>query len=116
MATDLHTENETIAVDFDGTLYDDSKEHFGTPRMDVINKLIELQKKGTKLVLWTCRGGSKLTEAIEWCKKFNLIFDAINDDLPEIKQRNYDKSAKPMVHLYLDDRAINMKEFLEKYK
>jgi len=108
--------NIMIAVDFDGTLYDDDPKHFGVPRMEVINRLIELQKKGTRLVLWTCRGGSKLTEAVEWCKQYGLIFDAINEDLPEVKIKNYDKSSKLMVHLYLDDKAISIKDFLERTK
>ena len=103
----------TIAVDFDGTLYDDQPSHYGAPRIDVINKLIVLQKKGVKLVLWTCREADKLADAIEWCKHYGLVFDAINEDLDEIKKKGYIKSPKPMVHWYLDDRAISIKDFLE---
>ena len=102
-------EQLSIAVDFDGTLY--NKE--GKPRLELIERLNELQKNGVNLVLWTCRGGIKLIEAIEWCKHYGLIFDAINDDLKQIKDRHYDKSNKVMVHLYLDDRTIGVKDFME---
>ena len=101
---------ESIAVDFDNTLYDDKD---GKPRTEVINRLIELQKTGVKLVLWTCRGAEKLTEAIVWCKQFGLTFDAINEDTKEIKARGYLKSPKVMVEYYLDDRAIGIKDFME---
>jgi len=109
---------KSIAVDFDGTLYEDTcgiwrePGHEFTPRMDVINRLIELQKQGTKLVLWTCRGGIRLQEAVTWCKKYGLVFDKLNEDTDEIKAKGYDKSVKIQVSLYLDDKAINVKEFM----
>ena len=76
--------NKIIAVDFDGTLCHGNWPDIGEPNIRLINKLLKLQRKGYKIILWTCREGEPLHQAIEWCKEFNLVFDAINDNLPEI--------------------------------
>ena len=39
--------------------------------------------EGHKLILWTCRCGEYLEQAIKWCEEQGLIFDAINENLPE---------------------------------
>lgn len=48
--------------------------------------------------------GEALHKAIEWCKEFNLVFDAINDNLPEIKEL-YGK-RKISCDIYNDDRSF----------
>ena len=95
-----------IAVDFDGTLCEHKFPEIGEPFLHVIEKLIERRKNGDKLILHTCRDEHFLIEAINWCKEFGLEFDAINDDLPEIKETFYAKSRKVYADVYLDDRNI----------
>ena len=72
-----------IAVDFDGTLCEEKWPGVGPPKIDLINYLIEEQKKGTKLILWTMREGDYLQEALDWCEGLGWIFDAVNDNLEE---------------------------------
>lgn len=35
------------------------------------------QANGEKLILWTSRNEEQTKEAVEWCKKYGLIFDAV---------------------------------------
>lgn len=99
-----------ICVDFDGTLCEHKYPEIGEPYNKIIEKLIMRQILGDKLILWTCRDGEKLQEAVDWCKKQGLFFDAVNDDLPEIKKSFTFKSKKVYGDIYLDDRNILISE------
>ena len=94
-----------IAVDFDGTLCSDSYPNIGTANTKLIRSLRKKQELGDKLILWTCRAGERLTEAVEWCQKQGLIFDAINDNLPEMVALWGNNSRKISADIYLDDKA-----------
>jgi hypothetical protein len=95
-----------ICVDFDGTLCVHRFPKIGEPFLWVIEKLKTRKQNGDKLILWTCRDGKPLEEAVEWCKQFGLGFDAINDNLPEIKESFINISNKVYGDVYLDDRNI----------
>lgn len=97
--------NVIIAVDFDGTLCHGNWPDIGEPNIRLINKLLKLQRKGYKIILWTYREGEPLHQAIEWCKEFNLVVDAINDNLPEIKELYGNNSRKISCDIYIDDRS-----------
>lgn len=56
--------NVIIAVDFDGTLCHGNWPDIGEPNIRLINKLLKLQRKGYKIILWTCREGEPLHQAI----------------------------------------------------
>ena len=94
-----------IAVDFDGTLSKGRWPGVGVPNLLLIDRLIELQKEGNKIILWTCREDEALNDAIEWCRSFNLIFDAINDNLSEVKQLYGNNSRKIWCDIYIDDKG-----------
>lgn len=97
--------NKIIAVDFDGTLVKDEYPKIGSPNIKLINKLRRLSKNNT-LILWTCRTGDKLKEAVEFCLLCDLQFDYINENSKEIleKYNNVD-SRKITADIYLDDKA-----------
>ena len=97
--------NLIIAVDFDGTLCHGNWPGVGEPNRKLIDKLLKLQRRGNKIILWTCREGEALCNAVEWCKEFNLIFDAINDNLPEIKEMYGNNSRKISCDIYIDDKS-----------
>ena len=102
-----------IAVDFDGTLCEHMYPEIGNAKNDIIDKLIDLQlQRKIKLILWTCRDGIMLEKAVEWCKQKGLFFDAVNDDLPEIKASFTYKSHKVYADIYLDDRNETLDYFL----
>lgn len=100
----------TIAVDFDGTLADTDATNIYSPNTKLINYLIARKEKGDKVILWTCREGSRLDQAVEWCKKQGLEFDAFNDNLPGLKLFGMNP-RKIAADVYIDDMSANKEEF-----
>ena len=79
---------EVYAVDFDKTLNMAQKyPELGKPNMKLIEMLIRCRAAGDKMILWTCREGQLLDDAVEYCRKCGLEFDAINDNIQENKDR-----------------------------
>lgn len=97
-----------IAVDFDGTICKDRYPDIGEANETLINMLVQCQENGEKLILWTCRQGIFLQEAICFCKAKGLEFDAVNQNLPEIIEKYGSDSRKIYADLYLDDRAATV--------
>ncbi|MBQ7564153.1 MAG: hypothetical protein IJT16_09195 [Lachnospiraceae bacterium] len=102
-----------IAVDFDGTLCTDCYPKIGAPNLRLIYILKELQKKGTRLILWTCRCREPLAEALRWCASYGLTFDAVNENLPEILEKYGSDSRKIFADIYIDDRGCSDFTFSE---
>ncbi len=118
------------AIDFDGTLVNSQYPYIGEERKlstlmldnTGVGKFIpatefckELQRRGHKLILWTCREGKFLQEALRWCLYRGLIFDAVNDDLPQVKQcfpeelkswEGSKRARKVHADVYIDDKAV----------
>lgn len=113
--------DKIIAVDFDGTIVENKFPEIGEIKqnhvlgLSMIEILKHMQECGMKLILWTCRTGKLLDEAVNFCKEQGLIFDAVNDDLESQKEiwgdkleewKNSGKARKVYAHFYLDDRAL----------
>ena len=110
-----------IAVDFDGTLCENKWPEIGEPNMKLILYLREEKRKGSKLILWSCRTQEQLAEALEWCFWMQLEFDAVNQNLPEIIEMFGEDTRKIFADEYIDDRActkfdlpVHMKKVKEK--
>ena len=101
-----------IAVDFDGTLFTDDYPETGEPIWATINYCKEQQEKGAILILWTCRNGADLTEAVELCESVGLTFNYINENAEESLFGYARDSRKIYADEYVDDKARNPKEFL----
>lgn len=97
--------NKIIAVDFDGTLCDERWPGVGMPNWKVISYLKYEQEMGAKIILWTCRTGELLKQAVEWCEKIELHFDAVNENLPEAIKRFGGDSRKIFADEYIEDKA-----------
>lgn len=93
-----------IAVDFDGTICENKYPAIGEPRRSTISYLKEKQKKGAKLILWTCRVDELLDSAVKWCRNQGLIFDAVNENLPEVVAAFGGDIRKIFANEYIDDR------------
>ncbi len=100
----------TIAVDFDGTLCTNKYPDIGLPIYKTINYIKREQENGAKIILYTCRTDNELEKAVKWCFRHGLIFDAINENLPEHIQAFDSDCRKICADLYIDDRAINVKD------
>lgn len=94
-----------IAVDFDGTLCEECWPEIGTPNLRLIGELIYRKSLGDKLILWTCRAGLPLAQAVRFCKSYGLTFDAVNENLPEIIEKYGSDSRKISADIYIDDRC-----------
>ena len=98
--------SETFAVDFDGTLCENKWPEIGEPCHDMINWIKELRQMAHKVILWTCRDGMRLVEAITWCAEHGLFFDAVNDNLEEHIKKYNSNSRKVCADYYIDDRSL----------
>ena len=99
-----------IAVDFDGTLCKNAWPDIGEPNWELIELLKKRQAEGDKLILWTCRTGKQLVNASKWCSERGLIFDALNDNLPESIEMFGNNSRKVFADMYIDDKSFTVEE------
>jgi len=100
-----------IAVDFDGTLCTHAFPEIGEPDLELIEKLKLLQASGcVRLLLWTCRSGTYLDEAVAWCEQHGLRFDAINKN--KFGKHGFFGDPKAVADIYLDDRAMTPEQFM----
>lgn len=95
--------NKIIAVDFDGTLCENKWPDIGAPNRRLISWLFKSQDMGYRLILWTCRQGDDLKNAVAWCQKQGLYFDAVNANLPD-RIAEYGDSRKVSADIFIDDR------------
>lgn len=98
-------EYQIIAVDFDGTLCVDCYPQIGAPNLYLIQILKNLRNDGKEIILWTCRCGEDLEAAVEWCRGFELEFDAVNQNVERIMEQYGTDSRKIFADVYLDDKA-----------
>ena len=96
---------KVIAIDFDGTLCEDKYPKIGAPRWGVIFKALSEQQNGAALILWTCRTGKELDDAVAACAKWGLLFDAVNKNLPSWVDTWNNDPRKVGATEYWDDRA-----------
>lgn len=99
-----------IAIDFDGTIVEDKFPEIGELRPRAAHCIKALRDKGHQLILWTCRGTGeeliykdKLKEAVEFCAKNSIFFDAINENVlgsPHV--------AEPKIYFdyVIDDKSV----------
>lgn len=103
-----------IAIDFDGTLCENKYPKIGEPNMDIIDYILKCQLNGDKVILWTCRTDEILKEAIDWCLDKGLVFDAVNENLPEIIDIFGGDTRKIFANVYIDDRNVSLYSCREK--
>ena len=96
---------KTIAIDFDGTIVEDKYPKIGKPLIFAFETLELLQKDGHRLILWTYRHGEELEEAVEFCRKRNIEFYAVNKSFPE-EPFNESTRRKLNADIFIDDRNV----------
>ena len=93
-----------LAVDFDGTLVENAFPGIGKFNTDVFAAVKAYKDMGWKIILWSCRTGKMLEDAVEACESAGLTFDAVNDNLLEVQQYFGENTRKVFANLYWDDR------------
>ena len=90
-----------IAVDYDGTLFDG-----GTFNTVLLKRLRASQKRGDTVILWTCREGKSLAEALASLQGIGFRPNFVNCNCPEGVQRMRHDSRKIFADVYIDDKAV----------
>lgn len=90
-----------IAVDFDGTL-----EKGGKPNTALIEQLKAQQRRGSTVILWTCREGSRLKEALNLLARSGFAPNLVNRNHPAVVKRMGHDSRKVYADLYIDDKGV----------
>jgi hypothetical protein len=97
----------TIAVDFDGTIVENRFPEIGEERPFAVDTLKMLIQDRHLLILWSCREGQLLEDAVNWCRERGVEFYAVNRDYPEESTENNPHfSRKLKVDLFIDDRNL----------
>lgn len=95
-----------LAVDFDGCLCENRWPSIGPANRAVIDALKARKADGWKLILWTCREGELLEDALKWCAEEGVTFDTVNDNLPETVKEYGNNPRKVSADEYWDDHAV----------
>ncbi|MEA5061844.1 MAG: hypothetical protein VB054_00730 [Petrimonas sp.] len=95
-----------IAVDFDGTIVKDTYPEIGEPMPGAIDTLKKLKKEGYQLILWTCRSGLLLAQAVTYCANMGIRFDAINANPRSEVIKWKSDPRKVGADIYIDDRGL----------
>lgn len=101
---------QIIAVDFDKTLSMARWPEVGEPNVKLFSFLKLKQAAGARIILNTCRTGEPLENAVEFCKENGLVFDAVNENLPEMIEKYGNDCRKISADVYIDDRAMNLQD------
>ena len=100
----MERDYKIIAIDFDGTLFETDYPAIVRPILPVIEMVKARREKGDKLILWTCREGPELDAAVEACRAEGLEFDAVNDNIQELKDYWKNNPRKVAADEYWDDK------------
>lgn len=88
-----------IAVDYDGTL-----EIGGKLNMALMERLGMAQRLGDVVILWTCREGKSLMEAVERLARAGFQPNKVNRNCAEGIRRMGHDSRKVFADIYIDDK------------
>lgn len=109
-------DKKIVAIDFDGTItIKDNRKWIDNnlyiydyyEERKYITNWIRRNRSKMYLILWTCRCGKALVDAINFCSNIGINFDAINENIVD-----FECSNKIMADYYIDDKAINNVEEL----
>ena len=91
-----------IAVDFDQTLQLPD----GKPNEVLISRLNTEQRKGNTIILWTCREGKRLHEALIFLQKNGFKPNLVNQNSPQAIAMLGHDPRKIYADIYIDDKGI----------
>ena len=95
-----------IAVDFDGTIVENHWPYIGPIQNYSVIALRFLHRAGHKLILWTCREGERLENAVNYCKELGIEFDGVNANV-DSEYSELGDSRKVHADIYIDDKCYS---------
>ena len=102
----MSTRPRIYAVDFDGTLCENNFPYIGAPIPRVIEFVKRQKADGNIIILWTCRAGQHLSDAVAWCENQGLIFDYVNENVKENVAMYGGDTRKIFADVYIDDKTL----------
>lgn len=96
-----------IAIDFDGTICQNEYPDIGDPMPLAIESIKKLKERGHDLILWTCRQGDLLDNAVRWCEEHGIPFDLVNEHEPNnLRAFGGVAGNKVFADIYIDDHNL----------
>lgn len=96
-----------IAVDFDGTLCQSQYPYIGEPMLGAVDSMKKLHAQGHYLIIWTCRTGQHLIDAINWLQEQGIPYNHVNDHCPEnVAKYGGNAGKKVYADVYIDDKNL----------
>lgn len=91
-----------IAIDFDGTIAEHADN--GIIDLEILGSIeaIKILQKRHTIILWTCREGQWLLDAVEWLEKRDIVFDKLNENIHALRDGHWPR--KIIADVYIDDR------------
>lgn len=88
-----------IAVDYDGTL-----EKAGKIDLALVQKLKAAQMRGHAVILWTCRSGKRLQDALSTLRGAGFVPTLVNENCPAAIAMLRSNPRKIYADIYIDDK------------
>jgi hypothetical protein len=95
-----------LAIDFDGTIARTNFPLIEGEMPGAGDTLRRLHDSGHYLIVWTCRSGENLLNAVNWLLAHHIPFDRINDHNPDNVRIHGSEGKKVYAHCYIDDRNL----------
>ncbi len=105
--SELPLNGKIVAIDFDNTIAKTEYPKIIKPIPEMIKFLRECKEQGATIILWSCRGGKYLDEAVQWCVEHNVPIDYVNENAPFKIESYGNDSRKIAADLYIDDKSFN---------
>lgn len=99
-------EKKIYAIDFDNTIAYTNYPTIIKPlpyAMEVLKVLT--QDPNSILILWTCREGKELKNAVNYCGLYNVKFDYVNENSDELINKYHVDCRKIGADVYIDDKS-----------
>lgn len=103
---------EIYAFDFDGTLCENRWPEIGPAKPQAIEMAKRIKAEGNIIILWTCRVGERLAEAVSFCRGHGLEFDYVNENVPENIAKYGNDCRKIYANHYVDDKAHCIEDYI----
>ena len=97
---------EIYAFDFDGTIVTNEFPQIGKPIANTIELIKKVKNGGHYIILNTMREGDLLLDAVKFCQNQEITFDAVNDNLPHMKEFYKNNPRKIFANYYVDDHNL----------
>lgn len=95
-----------LAVDFDRTLHTGNHPAIGAVAPYARVSMKTLAAEGHYIIIWTCRTGDLLLEAINWLLENDIPFSRVNDHNPDNLAQYGIDGKKIYADVYIDDKQV----------